>query len=419
MAGVDSGTGRVPVTVLCGPLGAGKTTLVNRLLREPGDRRIAVVVNDLGELNVDAELLRGETADRDGNGDGDEDSDGDGVIDLSNGCICCRLQDDLVSQATRLARERSFDYLVVEASGIAEPIPIARALTGAAGGDDGDGAGVDPTGVLRLDTTVTVVDAYGFWKAFDPGASLPAAAPEPERPLAEVMVDQIEFCDVLLLNKCDAVPDDELDAVEAAVRELQPRATLHRTTHCDVATDTVLGTARFDFDRARAAPGWKRALAGGTDPGGSHHDGEASAEVDAAHDHGHGHAQGHDHDDGEPSAAERHGVDSFVYERSRPFHPGRFDAWLDDWDGDVVRAKGFCWVASRPTDVLGLSRAGPAVQVGPIGEWGDDEPATRLVLIGYDLDEDRIAAALDGCLATAEERAAGVDAAADPFPRES
>ncbi|MDS0281281.1 CobW family GTP-binding protein [Haloarcula onubensis] len=369
----------VPITLISGPLGAGKTTLVNRLLSDPGDRRIAVIVNDMGEINVDAELLA--------------DQGEEGIVDLSNGCICCRLQDDLVTEITRLADEREFDYLVVEASGISEPIPIARTLT----------VGTDETSLperFALDTTVSVVDAYGFWKAFDPEESLPDAAPDPQRPLTEVMVDQIEFCDVLLLNKCDMVPDDELDAVEAAIRELQPRAEIRRTTYSEVDPGAVLGTGRFDFETARRRQGWKETLAG--------------ADSD---DSGHEHAGGDDHH-GHPaglSAAEAHGVDSVVYRSAEPFHPDRFDAWLDDWDGDVVRAKGFVWVASRPDTVLGVSQAGPAVQAGPIGEWGDDDPSTRFVVIGRELDG--VAAELDDCLARDGEEIPSADA--DPFPRDS
>jgi len=371
-----TGSDSIPMTVISGPLGAGKTTLVNRLLSDPGDRRIAVVVNDMGEINVDAELIADEA-----------DSGEEGVVDLSNGCICCRLQDDLVTEVTRLAEERSFDYLVVEASGISEPIPIARTLTvGPDGGDPPEG--------LHLDTTVSVVDAYGFWKAFDPEESIPDTAPDPERPLTEVLVDQIEFCDVLLLNKCDMVPDGALDSVAAAVRELQPRAAIHRTTYSEVDPGEVLGTGRFDFAAARRQQGWKQALAGS----------------DGADDHA-----GHDHDD-ETSAAAAHGVESFTYRRDAPFHPGRFDDWLDDWDGTIVRAKGFAWVASRPETVLGVSQAGPSVQAGPIGEWGDDDPSTRLVFIGQGMDQDVIVTGLDGCLATDEERAQTYDG--DPFPRD-
>ena len=311
----------IPTTVISGPLGAGKTTLVNRLLNDPGDRRIAVLVNDMGEVNVDAELLSAETD--------------DGVIDLSNGCICCRLGDDLVTEVTRLGEERSFDSLVIEASGISEPIPIARTLTE---GTDGTG----PPENVRLDTTVSVIDAYGFWKAFDPAESLPDAAPAPERPLTEVLVDQVEFCDVLLLNKCDTVPDDVLDTIEAEIRHLQPRAKIHRTVESAIDPGVVLDTGAFDFEAASRQQGWKRALAGD----------------------GHG----HDH-----SAAEEHGVESFVYRAGRPFDPDAFDAWLDDWDGSIVRAKGFVWVASRPDTVIGMSQAGPAVRAGPIGEWGDDD----------------------------------------------
>jgi len=365
----------VPITLVSGPLGAGKTTLVNRLLANPGDRRIAVVVNDMGEINVDAELL----ADR----------SEEGIVDLSNGCICCRLQDDLVTEITRLAEMREFDYLVVEASGISEPIPIARTLT----------VGTDEARLpewFTLDTTVSVVDAYGFWKAFDPEESLPDAAPDPERPLTEVLVDQIEFCDVLLLNKCDMVPDDELDAVEAAIRELQPRATVHRTTYSDVDPAAVLETGRFDFEAAQRRQGWKETLAG-TESESPGHD-----------------SHGHDHGDGR-SAADAHGVESVVYRSEEPFHPVRFDAWLDDWDGDVVRAKGFVWVASRPDTVLGVSRAGPTVQAGPIGEWGEDDPATRFVVIGRELDG--VTAQLDDCLVRDGDSVPLADA--DPFPRDA
>jgi Putative GTPases (G3E family) len=366
----------IPITVISGPLGAGKTTLVNGLLNNPGDRRIAVVVNDMGEINIDAELVAEETEETE-----------EGVVDLSNGCICCRLQDDLLTEITRLVEDRSFDNLVVEASGISEPIPIARTLTV-------DAESTELSDQFRLDTTVSVIDAYGFWKAFDSTESLPDAAPDPERPLTEVLIDQIEFCDVLLLNKCDMVPDETLTQLEASIRELQPRATLHKTTYSDIDTDNILGTGLFDFDAARRQQGWKQTLAGATE----------------SKDHG-----GHDHAD-EPAAA-AHGVDSFIYQRDTPFHPTRFNDWLDDWRGDILRAKGFTWVASRPDTVIGVSQAGPAVQAGPIGEWGDDTPSVRLVFIGQEMERDEIVTELDDCLVREQERSQDIDT--DPFPRES
>ncbi|GAA0552493.1 GTP-binding protein [Halorubrum ejinorense] len=372
--------GRIPVTVLSGYLGAGKTTLVNHLLENPGDRRIAVILNDMGEVNVDADLIARE-------------NDEEGVIDLSNGCICCRLRDDLLSEAAALAESREFDYLLVESSGISEPVPITRAFT--EGTDDSD---VDPTERFRLDTMVTVLDAYGFWKEFDAGETLPGGAqPETDRPLADVLVEGIEFCDVLLVNKTDMVPDDVLDRIESVAERLGPRAKRVRTTYSAVDPDEVLDTGRFEFETAKRSAGWKRAIAGEeADGDGRDHDADGERDHDAGGEHNHDAEHGHDHSEG---AAAAHGVGSFVYRSDDPMDPGAFADWLDDWDGSIVRAKGVVRVAGTD-EVIGVSQAGPSTQAGPIGEWGPDEDRrTRLVFIGEELDESRIREELNGLTA--------------------
>ncbi|SNR31739.1 CobW family GTP-binding protein [Halorubrum vacuolatum] len=360
---------RIPVTVLSGYLGAGKTTMVNHLLANPGDRRIAVILNDMGEVNIDAELIARE-------------NDEEGVIDLSNGCICCRLQDDLLTEASALAEEREFDYLLVESSGISEPIPIARAFT--EGTEDSE---IDPTERFRLDTMVTVLDCFGFWKEFDAGESLPGGAnPDPERPLSDVLVEGIEFCDVLVLNKTDMVPDDVLERIESVAERLGPRARRIRTSFSEVDPDDVLDTGSFDFEAAKRSAGWKRELAA------SEHGDGAGAEHDHAHD--------HDHSEG---AAAAHGIDSFVYRSADPLDPEAFADWLGEWDGEIIRAKGVAYVAGTD-DVIGMSQAGPSVRAGPIGEWGpDDDRRTRLVFIGQGMDERRIRDELDALTATGED----------------
>ena len=365
----------IPVTVLSGYLGAGKTTMVNHLLANPGDRRIAVILNDMGEVNVDAELVARE-------------NDEAGIVDLSNGCICCRLQDDLLSEAATLAASREFDYLLVESSGISEPIPIARAFT--EGTEDSE---IDPTERFRLDTMVTVLDTYGFWKEFDAGESLPGDGElAADRPLADVLVEGIEFCDVLVLNKTDVVPDDVLDEIESVAERLGPRARRIRTSYSEVDPDEVLGTGRFDFETANRSSGWKRAIA-------ESEGGEESA----------GEGDHHDHDEG---AAAAHGVDSFVYRSTDALDPEPFAGWLDDWDGAIVRAKGVANVAGTGA-VIGVSQAGPSVQAGPIGEWSSgDDRRTRLVFIGSEMDEARIRRELDA-LATADPEAVE---SAEAFP---
>ena len=372
---------RVPVTVLSGVLGAGKTTLLNRLLEDNRGYELAVVVNDMGEVNVDADLIERESPET-------------GLVELSNGCICCRLQGDLVEGIVDLVDEQEFDALVIEASGISEPTPIARRLT------ESPEDGPDPTDVVRLDTMVTVLDAYGFWKEFDAGASLPAGGSDPERPLAEVLVQSVEFCDVLLINKCDMVPDDVVDEITDVVAELNPRAEIRRTEYADVDTDLVVDTGRFDYKAASRAVGWKTAL----------RESRSEEAVDHATEDRDGNADDHDHAD-----HTGHTVDSFVYRRQRPFDPDALADRLVERPEGVVRAKGVCYVDGSH-DVIGMNRAGAVVQAGAIGEWGDDEPRTELVFIGTGMDRATVETRLDDCLV---DEGAIDEREETPFPIES
>jgi G3E family GTPase len=358
----------IPVTVVSGSLGAGKTTLVNHVLTNGEGYEVAVIVNDMGEVNVDADLIARQGTDE------------EGIVDLSNGCICCELRDDLLTEAERLADSREFDYLLVESSGISEPIPVARTFTEGAADDADKGGAADG---FRLDTTVSVVDAAAFERAFDAG-EIPSAGSdaESERPLTELLIDQIEFCDLLLLNKTDLVEREKLEEIEAVIERLQPRAEVVRTTYSEIDPGRVLGTGRFDLREAQRQVGWKRELA------------------DSDHDH---------------SPAETLGVESFVYRESRPFHPERLDDAFDALSG-IVRAKGVFRLAGRE-QVMGFDLAGESIRAGPIGEWrDDDERRSELVFIGTALDEDGIRELLDGALATEEEREAGLAGVTDPFP---
>lgn len=406
----------IPVTVLCGPLGAGKTTLLNTLLRR-ADRDVAVLVNDMGVVNVDADLV--ESAD-------DVAVDG-GVKELSNGCICCELQDDLESAVTRLAREREFDHLVVEASGISEPEPVARLFT-----TDSRAAAL-----YAVDAAVAVVDTRRFVDAFAGEGTPERRGPddEGERPLSDLLVEQVEFADVVLLNKADLCSERELEEAEALVSALRPGARVYRTEFSDVAVDDLLGVGLFD-PTAEDRAGWAQALGEGDGDGDGH--GEADGQ-DVGHGHAHdGHGETHDgHDHAHPD--EVYGVTSFTYRRRRPVHPDRIADVLGDLPDDVVRAKGSLWVLGRDEVKLGYNQAGPSASVTatdrwiaslpeadrklyrsnrPDLDWDEDvgDRRVELVFIGTGVDEAALTARLDDALATDEERANPPDG--DPFPAE-
>ncbi|MHC3439210.1 GTP-binding protein [Natrialbaceae archaeon A-gly3] len=390
----------IPVTVLSGSLGAGKTTLLNHVLTAEHDLEAAVVVNDMGEVNVDAEQVTNRT-----DLGGDEE-----IVELSNGCICCRLRGDMLEEVGRLAEVRDFEYLLVESSGISEPIPVAQTFT--VGLED---ATFDPTEAYELDTMATVVNAYSFWESFDSGSALTddELDSKPGRVPEEALLDQIEFCDVLVLNKCDLVPDDALEEIEAVLEALQPRAEIVRTEFGEIDPDEILGTGRFDYGDAKNSAGWKHEL---------------------QHDHHH-------------DPKEEHGVTSFVYERRRPFHPLRIASLLSELPDEVVRAKGFFWSAGREDVAMGMDKAGHSVRAGPSGKWlatlpeakreqyfaarpgieedWDDQwgdRMTRLVFIGREFDHEPLIDRLDDCLLTDEEMDDNWDRYADPFepqePRE-
>lgn len=373
---------KLPVTVLSGFLGAGKTTVLNHILHNRQGLKVAVIVNDMSELNVDGKLVQNEIQ---------FSRTDEKLVEMSNGCICCTLREDLMIEVEKLAKMNRFDYLLIESTGISEPVPVAQTFSFATGDEL-----FDLTKYTRLDNMVTVVDAYNFIKDFGSSDTILSRDmtndPQDERSIVNLLTDQVEFASIILLNKTDLVSETDLDLLEKLLSKLNPEADIIKTSYGKIDPKEILNKKRFDYEKAGQSAGWIRELAGAHIP-----------------------------------ETEEYGISSFVFRSRKPFHPERFWEYINEaWPFNVVRSKGFFWLASRPDKALVWSQAGGSLKAEIYGKWWaslslreralnptfmDNQDAimknwdkrwgdriNEIVLIGQDMDKDDLIQQLSNCL---------------------